>query len=900
MNPLSLLRISLAALLAPALLLSGCAGGFSVPDTNVVQQSPVGAMQGSVYGGHAPLTQAHVYMLQPSTTGYGNQATSLLNASSSTVPGSQTFTNPSTGGDPGIPAGWIYIETDGSGQFNLTGDYTCTAGLPVYLYSFGGFADFPQSSGYGTNNTFNINSVTVSGTGPYTYTFTTATAQYGYAGETVYFNQTYGPFTGGTDYLMASWVSPTQFTLTASTSSNPSPSGLQANIVPNYNNAAVELAVLGVCPSTGSLQAGGLLFNGTTSSPINYIYMNEVSTVAAAYAFAPFSFNGYAFDPTRNNATWIGTSSTNLVGLQNAALNAGILYSVNGSGPLSTTYAGEGHIANATTPTGNGIINQVTIDTVANILAACVDSLNSATTMTVGAAGVSTQCSTLFQYATSTGIPTTDSNPGTQPYDTAMAAIYIALHPQGPPSIDTTTTPAQWVTALYNINNGIVPFAPHLNDVPNDFTIGILYPETSNGKCCGGSGPYYLEGVSYLAVDKIGEVWFTGPGNGTSNHGIDFMMSPQGVINTSTATYLPNGYASGPPVIDSNGNVWIQTQNATGGTYFIQATNTSSNPYVYATGVTAATFASNPLFIPGTQAYFGDASGDMYFVHGFKSGTSTSPFDLTEFSAVSGGSSSEADTQQIPNFVNTNYPIVAGALDNQGYAWLVQNATGSNSSYFSRIGPVTSPTPPSSFYVTGTGTGSCTGLFAPTSVAITRYGNALVATSYEFAVTFTTSSGTCTQITNSSGNTLNRTGPGSWYPVSEAADGNDYVYSLNQETSSSTTSHQGSITVFNMRGEPEASGMGSVSSTYAMNFALSPVYYPSGSSTLTSLLSYPQSMALDPSGNIWVTNSTTSGSNPQSIVEIIGAAGPTTTPLAGAINSNCQTSIVVGCIAYRP
>ena len=61
-----------------------------------------------------------------------------------------------------------------------------------------------------------------------------------------------------------------------------------------------------------------------------------------------------------------------------AAINAANLYNIQGV-PLGTTSAGEGHIAHQATVAGNGTVPQEELDTVADILAACVDSANTAT-----------------------------------------------------------------------------------------------------------------------------------------------------------------------------------------------------------------------------------------------------------------------------------------------------------------------------------------------------------------------------------------------------------------------------------------------------------------------------------------------------------------------------------------
>ena len=72
--------VVLSLALAPALLLTGCTADFGMPDATPAVKSSMGAIQGSNYGGHAPLVLAHVFLLQAGTSGYGGASTSLLGA----------------------------------------------------------------------------------------------------------------------------------------------------------------------------------------------------------------------------------------------------------------------------------------------------------------------------------------------------------------------------------------------------------------------------------------------------------------------------------------------------------------------------------------------------------------------------------------------------------------------------------------------------------------------------------------------------------------------------------------------------------------------------------------------------------------------------------------------------
>ncbi len=105
------------------------------------------------------------------------------------------------------------------------------------------------------------------------------------------------------------------------------------------NAAAVLVAALGDC--------AGL------TGPVN---VDEVTTIAAAYALAPFA------DMSTGTSISIGTSTTNATGLAHAFLNAN---------NLADYHYG---LSRTTTPGGNGTVPGAQINTLANALAACVNS----------------------------------------------------------------------------------------------------------------------------------------------------------------------------------------------------------------------------------------------------------------------------------------------------------------------------------------------------------------------------------------------------------------------------------------------------------------------------------------------------------------------------------------------
>ncbi|MGA9242069.1 MAG: chitobiase/beta-hexosaminidase C-terminal domain-containing protein [Silvibacterium sp.] len=258
------------------------------------------------------------------------------------------------------------------------------------------------------------------------------------------------------------------------------------------NAASGLLAVLGNCP-----QAGSFTFN----SPLT---MNEVTTVATAYVMAGFA----------NDATHVSSSGTSLAqtGIANAFANAVNLADNTGA-------------ALVTTPAGNGAVPQSEINTLANMLAACVGLTSS------------NSCSTLFETATADGTPNS-----TQPTDTATAAINIAHHPGAN------------VAELYTLGTSASVFTPALSAQLNDFSVAVNF-SVPNSMWAANSYPPFM-GAHQLAVDASGNIWIPGFSTSTA-YGLMKLSSLGAVLSP------PNGYMGGGLLnpygvaIDPSGNVWV-------------------------------------------------------------------------------------------------------------------------------------------------------------------------------------------------------------------------------------------------------------------------------------------------------------------------------------------------------
>ncbi len=285
------------------------------------------------------------------------------------------------------------------------------------------------------------------------------------------------------------------------------------------------MAALGPC----SLHGGQL-----TLDPNSFIWINEVTTVASVYSLSAFM---------GGDATHVGASSTNAVGLANSFAMVNNLVSTATGAAL------------ATTPAGNGTAPQAAMNTLGNILAACVNST-----------GVGSPCSALFGDATPVG--------GTTPTDTVQAIYNISRNP------------GNNVSALYALVSGTAPFQPTLSPAPNDWVMAVTYTNvgpapgmmaidasgnawitnavfggpysvselSSNGAVLSGSNGYTGGGLSTpggIAIDPAGNAWVAGAGNVVK-------FSSSGTVLSGANGFTGGGLNKSDGIaLDGQGNAWV-------------------------------------------------------------------------------------------------------------------------------------------------------------------------------------------------------------------------------------------------------------------------------------------------------------------------------------------------------
>jgi hypothetical protein len=356
-------------------------------------------------------------------------------------------------------------------------------GAHVYLFAAG-------STGYGTASTSLLTVGTVGSDSLGQYVATDSN----------------GSFTITGDYTCTSG---TQLYVLA-TQGNPGLPGNQSN-----PNLALMTAV-GQCPAAGNILA-----------TVPFIFINEVTTVASVYALAGFM----------TDLAHVSSSGTPLA-------QAGIAQAFAAVNNLVTISTGT---ALATTPAGNGTVPQAEINSLANILASCVNS-NGAS---------SAPCTTLFANAQSGG---------TAPTDTVTAALYIAENPGAN------------ISNLFAIPPPTSPFQPSLSSAPNDFTIALKF--TGGG----------LNQPLAIAIDGTGSVWAGSSLNATLNQF-------NGSTGAAISSYTGGGLAFIQGVaIDPFGNTWASSYAQDGGGTFdaISKFNSAGLPLSPSTGY-ALPHGTNPL-----------------------------------------------------------------------------------------------------------------------------------------------------------------------------------------------------------------------------------------------------------------------------------------------------------------
>jgi hypothetical protein len=247
------------------------------------------------------------------------------------------------------------------------------------------------------------------------------------------------------------------------------------------NNTAINLiAALGSCNSLP-----------TRTAPIN---MNEVTTVAAVAALAP-----YMTSPTS-----IGSGTSDASGLTSAfTLASQYANTATGTSPGTSVPAGDA-------------VPSTLINSLAGIVSACVNS-------TGGVAGDGSSCGTLFTDSTPSG--------GAAPANVATALLNILNNPTSDPN------------SLFALLPPTPPFQPVLNTAPSSWEISLTVSNCSSPTTIGSftnCGNFFVHGGT--GIDTLTTPYSPTAGNGVLVHATWCGHSDCGgpFVTTITATISDN------------------------------------------------------------------------------------------------------------------------------------------------------------------------------------------------------------------------------------------------------------------------------------------------------------------------------------------------------------------------
>ncbi len=629
---------------------------------------------------------------------------------------------------------------------------------------------------------------------------------------------------GGNFRITSAYTCPTgQQAYLVSTGGNP---GLTGTV---DNSAIFLVAALGPC-------------SGISNS--TFVIVNEVTTVAAAYALSGFAPVGGAgmteASVVAGTANGFATTATNTQGLADGFANA-----INIIAPS----AGQ---ANAVSVGGNGTIPVATVNSLADILQDCVNSATPGSTM----------CTGLFASATpptGTGIAA--------PANVFQAALDIAQYP------------GNNVSALFNLISAQAAFGPALTTAPNDWTVGITYTSSQIATPLG------------LAIDANDNVYVTGS---TTADLAEF--SPQGVTlsptNASgqsgfTPTFLTTAHNWRNGSFDLTGNLFL-SDGATAGVIEYTPAGTATAP----TPGTATTLSYSAVNTDNNNYnVVVDNLNNVYTTSYKKStcGATTKACQLVEF--VKGASTPYTPANTFSS-ATVNSPGVGGARGlafdvNTGNFW--QTDTVENMVTLARFTPgATAPaalTSGPTLLTVGSAAGNpATNNYGSVAVSVDKASNAWVVVVGGPAVTtgttttgavspglFPISSAGTVGAQVSSALASSAANGGLAAPGYVVIDGNNNLFVANTGASTTTSAVVEYSPSFN-------SNAGSFLSP---NVGLSPGATYTGGALSGGTVYQASQLAVDRSGALWVlSGGTGTGASLANLVQILGVAAPVNPVLA--------------------
>jgi len=570
---------------------------------------------------------------------------------------------------------------------------------------------------------------------------------------------------------------------------------------------------------------------GTASS---YVVVNEVTTVASVTALQQFM----SIMPGGTPAWTIGAPVANVTGMANAFTQVGNLVNI-GTGTSSPTTATS--TINSVTYTTTITPDSTKINTLADILAACINTAGSST------------CNSIFA----------DTTPGSSasPTDTIQAMYYLATNAGALnlPAHSASQGEPYYLCTTYIPGTG-TPFQPYSTCsstvYPTDWAIGVSW-STSNGSIIVGTATPFS-----LAIDGPGNIW-----------------TAYSCSGSTACTDTLNDHDTGP--------AYVTEFNPQGQVQFTPATSTTIS-----TGPSFSTYTGSTVYslIAGRPFSLAiDTANNAWFDSFYGAAPATQRGVITKF--AQGGTSTGylvAGSSVGTMAIDGNNDILLSSQPTSGhYSFTeLEYDGGAYSTYNGGIGKSTS------IY---------NGIWADSSGYAWTANSGCANTIFRANTANLEAGATTSDVTNATA-CPNYAGAadaagGAFYANSSlyhvAVSGGSGLYTgvVATEAAGTGTSNGGldggsGVAVDGLGNVWVANNSGGGVSEFSYNGSTFTPLSPSGTSTPvygfgTSYLSgtHPLNVAVDASGNVWIGTQTTN------LWYLVGIAGPTVTPISAMLKN---------------
>ena len=596
-------------------------------------------------------------------------------------------------------------------------------------------------------------------------------------------------------------------------------------------------------PQLGLMTAVGpcSILNGSV-----ILVVNEVTTVASAFALAPFMAADYAHigssSANYNSGPNLSNASNNNNGLANAFATVNNLVDITTGQALLIT------------PAGNGTAPQAEVNTLADAIDTCAVTAG-------GAPGDGSACDAFFQASNVNPPGGAVSTTANAPTSILQAVLEVAQVP----STNRLTNSASGMP-LYSLaaNPSFnAPFLPILTAAPFDWSIAITY----TGGGLEGEGAAIRALPSGIALDASGNLWISNKNISSvtelTNTGAAISPFATGTTKATAGGFEGGGLISPRKVaIDPYGDTWVLNGNSTLSELALSGAPLTTTNGFSGAGNTADAGAG--IAIDGTGTVWVADTG--------------SPGDLAEYAGYPGGvvngASVATGTPLSPpglGFVNgINDPNGAIAIDGSENVWLLNQGNYTAVELSSTTGQLLDTdqgdgvdqsgqplTPPQ--YILGLGNFGV-------SMAINSAGDIFIPNNTAGGTTdviYELLAGASSSNQGGIGEQINSSIAPIYPPLT--IDGAGHIWIVVQENTNS--------------GTPQPIALAELASSgTSLNFNGSAQGLVAASVSGTGLAG----VASDASGNVWVV----SGNGPSNATEFVGVATPVVTPTSVALERN--------------